>query len=138
MIGDAFLKETLDAFYALRRTVLAAKKPVNIPYLLKQFNVSGHYMTSGIANIINRFINALVELLNKRPKLAKYILIIPDRDIVDKVANMDGQSIMLGSITHCIIKQFNTYIQRHRIDLTDKKPGAVIDAEHPKIIWVSV
>ena len=136
VVGDLFLKETADALFGLRRSASAANKPANIHYLFKYFNVSTHHNTSGISNVVNRFLNAFVEPLNTRAKLAKYIVIVPDVDIVSKFSEENGQSIMMGAVLHKIIKQMDTCIQCRRTDLLDKKPGTLIDDEYPKLIWV--
>ena len=47
----------------------------------------------------------------------------------------------MGAILHYIIKQFDLFIERHKHDLLEKKPGLVVNTTnseepHPRIIWV--
>ena len=102
-------------------------KPPSIPFIFKHFNVSGHYLTNdtGIGNIINRFTHLLVEALNTRPKLPKYILVIPDDDIANYFKKVASPSIMIGATIHDIIKQLDTFLSRRLDDLMAKKDGAV-------------
>ena len=65
VISDAFLKEIVDALHKLRRSWAKKKPPVKM-YIFQEFNISSHYATSGISNVINRFLNAFVEALNTR------------------------------------------------------------------------
>ena len=135
IIGDQFLKEIIDTLFTLRSKG-AAMKPLKIPYLFSEFNVSAYYTTSRISNIINKFLFSFVEGLNTREKLPKYILIVADSDIIKGILCDMGISVMIGAALHGIIMGIDTYIQRCRIDLLDKKPGAAIGDGHPKIIWI--
>ena len=109
------------------------------PYIFKNFNVRGYYVTSGITNIICRVIHALVEALNERAKMPKYVLVVADKDYLDcilmKFGN-EGISMMLGATLHASILQIDQFFKRRHTDLQDKKPGAVIGSNYPKIIWV--
>ena len=73
VIGDDFLRETIDELFSLRKTV---RSRASYPYIFKNFNVRGYYVTSGITNIICRVTHALVEALNERVKLPKYVLVV--------------------------------------------------------------
>ena len=136
MIGDDFLNDSRDSLFGLKCAAIAAKRPSLIPYMLKYFNTGGHFTTSTILNITTRMVNAFVDVLNARPKLPKYVLVIPDKDIVTKTKMEMGHSIFLGAALHSIIKQMDAFVCRRRTDLTDKKPGAAISDDFPKFIWV--
>ena len=119
MVSDRFLKDAHDSLFAIRRAG-ARKKPKVILYVFQQSNVKVFYPNEGITNVICRFINALVDALNNNPKLPKFILITPDRDILASLYRETGMSIMLGAAIHALIKQMNMYVNRRRTDLEDK------------------
>ena len=137
-MGDNFLKETIDGLFDIRNS---AKTRTVWPYLFKHFNMSSYYTTSGVSNIAVRIITALVEAFNEWPKLPKYIILIPDVDILISLlpqCNEDksGISLLMGAATFIIIKQINLLIRHRRTDLKDKKLGAAIHSSYPKVIWV--
>ena len=129
------MKEIIDALHKLRRSWAKKKPPVKM-YIFQEFNISSHFATSGISNIINRFLNAFVEALNTCARLPKYILVIPDGDIASRFCKEPNPSIMMGAALHTIIKNMDIYIHRRQLDLIDKKPGAAIEDNFPRIIWV--
>ena len=131
------MKEILEQLFAIKKKG-AQSKPKTIPYIFKNFNVSGYYANFGITNIINVFMHALVEALNGRRKLPKYILMVPDRDIAAEFKKSPNQSLMMGAAIHGIIKQIDNYLQRQLIDLKDKRIGAAPpNNEHfTKGFWV--
>ena len=98
-LGDSFLKEVRDAVFELRRAGLLKKTP-NIPYIFKHFNVSGHYAPCRVSNIISHLTYALVEVLNTKPRLPKYLVVIPDKDYIESLWCNSGISIMLGAALH--------------------------------------
>ena len=107
------------------------------PYLFQHFNISGYYnSTIGISNVIKRLMNAFVDELNENNLLPKYLLIIPDKDLLAGLQDKNGISIIIGAILHHIIKQINIFIERRKVDLRDKKPGGMLDDEFPKIVWI--
>ena len=65
------------------------------------------------------------------------LLVVLDHDIVTLLYKADAASAMVISATlHYIIKQLDMVINRYKQDFTDKKPGALLGAQYPKIIWV--
>ena len=74
----------------------------------------------------------------------KYIIIIPDKDIITSLKCYNiGASVVMGAALHYLIRQFDILIDRWRVDLLDKKPGAIIDEPDdkdsmPKIVWIQM
>ena len=85
MVGDQFLRNNKDALFQLRWSGMQCN-PRSVPYMFQEFNISTYYVTSEISNIITRFMNAFVEALNEKPKLPKFVIVIPDSDILSKFA----------------------------------------------------
>ena len=108
-----------------------------MPYVFKQFNVLPYYNTKSSALYgLARQLNPLIEALNERPKLPKYILLVPDRDIINETkAYGFGASYVLGSAVYFLIRQMEMLLSRRKVDLQDKKPGAIA-SQDTKFIWV--
>ena len=135
IIGDHFLKESLQALFDMRNAAVQSDKPQ--PYLFKHYNVLGHYLTTaGINNVITRFLNGFIEALNEYSLLPKFIIVVPDCDLTRGLRNETGISVITGVILHYVIKQMDLFIDRHKVDLLTKHPNGVIDDEYLKLIWV--
>ena len=80
------------------------------------------HVTRGLARIFNAF----VEALNNRHRLPKYVIVVPDKDIITSLKNYNiGLTLVMGAALHYLIRQFDIQIQRRHLDLQDKKPGAI-------------
>ena len=83
-----FLKDTVNALIGLHNTARSNRK-LSMPYIFKQFNVQAFYNTKSVAlHGLARQLNPLLEALNERPRLPKYILLVPDRDIINETRHM--------------------------------------------------
>ena len=92
------------------------------------YNVSTFYTNKGLRNGINKLVDPLVEALNgKTKRLPKYILVIPDADILKDIDWDEGISIIIGAALHYVIKEHDKLIGRRRDILKEKKPGC-----HPR------
>ena len=115
----------------------AAQKQLPIPFIFKYFNVKPFYTNKGFRTGINILLDPLAEALNTIHKLPKYILVIPDKDLLAHLRwGNSGISIEIGAALHYLIKQHDIYIDRCRRLLSQKKPGALIEDGYPKLIWV--
>ena len=61
---------------------------------------------------------------------------VPDGDIMTNLQHHNGVSVMLSAATHAMICQVDTLLHKRCLDISDKKPGALIDEDFLKIIWV--
>ena len=91
--------------------ILNKKSP---PYLFDRYNVAAYFNTSsspvkGLACMIN----PLVEALNERQKLPRFLIIIPDKDIVSITEREYSNSgtYMIGAALHYITKQMDILIE---------------------------
>ena len=97
--------------------------------------MSDFYAGAGYSGIA-RMLHPLIKALNQEHHLPKYILMLPDRDILLALnKNNINVALVMGSTLHYLIKQTDMCIERCRQDLQDKQPRAL----HPfdtKIIRV--
>ena len=108
------------------------------PYLFQHYNVKSYYNTTSPASKgLARLLNLLIEALNERARLPKYIIMIPDKDIIIETKCFGfGTSYILWSAVYFLIKQMEIFLSRCQIDWIDKNPGAVIEPDFPVIIWI--
>ena len=134
LIGADFLKEAINGLHALRNAAIANRQ--DQPFIFKYFNLinmEAEYADNGLS----RFINPLVRAINQEKALPKMLLVVSDRDIVTLLYKADAASAMvIGATLHYIIKQLDMVISRYKQGLMDKKPGALLGTQYPKIIWV--
>ena len=73
-----------------------------MPYLYEFYNVFGftQLASSGVRSVLARVINSLIEGLNERPQLPRYVVVMLDKDVIDEIDVWEPESAM--------IKAFNT------------------------------
>ena len=117
----------------------AKLKRKNLPYLYQFFNVFGYFQSSVSAvKGLARILNAFIEGLNNRPRLPKYVVMVPDRDLIAATNYYGfGVSLVFKETLTWVIKQMDANIQRRKTQLFDKKPGALF-IESLKFIWIKM
>ena len=136
IVGDNFVKEANSSLQTIKNKAILQKR--DPPYIFQCFNISVHY-GSAVNNPINRMLSPLAEAFNEMDRLPKYIMIIPDVDIVKSIPDWAGASVIIGALLHYIIKGIDVMVEHHLNDLMSKKPGAVYEQQpYPKIIWVQM
>ena len=134
ILGDNFLKEAHSSLLDLRDK--AAQRNLPVPFIFKQFNIRAFYTNKGFRTGINILLDPLAEALNKYHKLLKYMLVVPDKDLLSHLKWDNGISVEIGASLHYLVKQQDLYLQRRKRELAQKKPGALIADDYPKIIWI--
>ena len=109
-------------------------------YLHESYNIDSYYQTfnNGVRGL-TRIINSLIEALNEHDHLPKYIIFIPDRDIIGAMGNFNFTiaPIIFDLCITWIIQQIEILIQRRKTDLLDRRPGALhLSIDHPSMFWV--
>ena len=109
MIGNDFLRETMDALTSMTKSAKASKEPT--PYMYQMFNIMGYFANFGSPAVLG-IINPLIDALNDNHRLPEYILVIPDKDILTGLQEKKAAtSFVIGSTLHYIIKQLDMFIQ---------------------------
>ena len=137
-VGDNFLREAFPTLTNLRNHAgLNCRHP---PYIYEFYNVFGYFQNrQSLVTGLTRLFNALMEALNNRLKLPKYVILVPDSDILEqmKVHFSEDSSACINAAVQWLITNINTCISRHEFDLFEKRPGALI-AGSPKVIWIKM
>ena len=138
IIGDEFLRDAAQTFTAIKEKTNLEKRPP--PFLFEQFNVRINFAnTTSLANILSRIVNALITELNENDHLPKYILIVPDKDIVqDMQFNAYGASHILEKMTTWLVNTIASLINRRKHNTYVVKPGAAVPPDEPSLIWVKM
>ena len=138
-IGDRFINEIYHTLQWLEREAKINKKEA--PYVYEFYNItclSVDETSSGIKSIMTRLVNAYIHGLNTTTQLPRFVLIIPDADILKYIGNFEfGVSIMSGSAINWIANQIDRATECRKDDLIRCKPGAVC-ANEPKFVWVKM
>ena len=123
-VGDAFLNEIFDEFTMMRDRAVADKKP--IPYLFDHYNVDRftpgqiqRMCTSPMARILN----CLIEPINNLHMLLRFIVIIPDWDIVKVINYQDyGVSRIIGACIEWLVREVDRAVTAKK-EVLKKKTG---------------
>ena len=134
ILGDEFLKEMMNSLHALCHK--AKRLNSTPPHIFQTYNVKD-YHSGGMYKGIARMIKPMVEALNDRHRLPRFILVIPDMDILKHLKSHNiNTAFVMGSALHYLIRQYDILLERHLQDLTDKKPGALSPVDITGIVWV--
>ena len=128
---------TIDALFATKKAAQVRK--MTPPYIFQYFNICGLHVSTGSAvKSSAHLINPLIHVLNEEPHLPKYIVVLPDQDILQLLVKHHSTSaLVIGSILHFMIKQMDLFIARRKQDLFHRRPGALsADGLLPRFIWI--
>ena len=107
-------------------------------YLFEYYNVLPFFDEgpAGEENVITRTYNTLVETLNSRHALPRFLVIALDKDIIADVDVFDWDAdILIETAVNWLVKKIELVIRRKRSDLLEKKPGGIYTGD-PKIIFI--
>ena len=111
------------------------------PYLYDYYNVKC-FTTNPLlvmTDTLVRLVNCVIKGLNETAKLPRFIVVIPDQDIV-KYVDCSGKSatIMLGAAIHWLITEMLKAVNSKKDELMRRRPGAVVLSTEPKFVWVKM
>ena len=135
-IGDAFLHKNFNGLQALKTE--AKLKKDKLPYLYEFYNLSAWFCSQVKTNVpvIAKLQNSLAAALNEYEHLPKYIVIIPDMDIVQDVNLFQcGVKDALYDNINWLFKQVGKCLITRHEDLMDKNLGSV-SQDKTRILWV--
>ena len=139
LVRDEFLGKIFNQLQTMKSEVHSNNSLM--PYLYDQYNVHQWYK-SPLETPSNRTVhlfNALIEGFNEEPKIPKYILMIPDVDIIIGTQHFElGVFHLLEEQLQWLFTQVQKSITRRREDILSKRAGAVSSSFEPRVIWVSM
>ena len=138
-IGDHFVREVYNAFRGIINAAKLNKKSWK-PYLLDYYNSKGYYYQSNnwLESATSWILNKLTEALNENDRLPKYIVMMPDKDIIADLNDFEfGATKNIANLTNWLMRQCEIMVHRKKLQIMEKKPGAVID-NHPTFIYVNM
>ena len=113
-----------------------------LPYLHRYFNVSAWYKNQlqDLDNpSVGRIHNSLIDALNVNNHLPKYIVVIPDRDVLDSVNIWDyGARKEINEHICWLLKRISRSLMSRREDLIKKCPGSVDDLNPTRVVWIKM
>ena len=133
-----FVKEIYQTFPSLKLQAIRLNR--KIPYCYEKFNVETFFYNNsyGLKSPVSHLLNSVINTINAQEFLPKYLIIIPDKDIVDFINyTQRGISQIIGTILDWLIKQIDQTMERKRLLMWESNPGSVED-EEPAIIWVKM
>ena len=136
-VGDAFLRDTFPTMQSMKTSASMLQR--QLPFVYERFNVFYFFLAknSFIQNILVKLHNAVVEGLNRREHLPKYIIFMPDEDFLLSLNHyVFGISWLAGTCVNWITKQIERLLDSRADQLYRAKPGAVFD--NTKLIWIKM
>ena len=110
------------------------------PYMYANYSLSTWYKSElvSVHPSIVRIYNSLIEALNTEPfHLPKYILVIPDVDVIESLKFYDFQAWeLIHQNLHWLNNNIFKSLTHHRNDLKNKRIGSVSDL--PTVIYVKM
>ena len=140
-VGDSFMRDTYQTFRAIINESHLNRKVTQL-YLREYNNVKGFYYPSAIAGIkytMTRILNSVIEALNSCDRLPRMVLILPDKDIINDVNLYDfGAYKTIAAVVNWFTCQVDIAIHRKKLQISEKKPGAISSSRYPSIIHVNM
>ena len=142
MVGGAFLDAIFGKFQEHQNAAIMDRRKPDTPsmYLTDRFNVKLSTYHSSSQPAISRILNATIEALNTEHRLPKMLIIIIDKDIINDLKDEDfdyGANKCLTLNINWLFKQIDIAVRRTRLQILEKRPGAV-NGNDPKIIYVQM
>ena len=86
-----------------------------------------------------KMFNAILEGLNSKEKLPRYVLVMLDKDLIQNLNYFDyGEYNMFTMCLKWLVKNIGRVFEERREDLRWKKPGSLSNATEPRIIWLTM
>ena len=116
IIGDRFLSRNINS---LQITMNEARENPKLPqpYIQEYYNVKPYFQTSR-DRVPARILNSLVDVINERQRLLRFLLVILDKDLLHDM-NVCEEDIVksIRQVTQWIVRQINITIRRARLQL---------------------
>ena len=89
-------------------------------------------------NAISNILNSTIDALNKRDCLPRLLVVVLDKEIIETLNFFDfGATRELAALVNWLTRQIDITIWHKRLQITEKKPGAV-NINDPLIIFTTM
>ena len=137
-LGDEFLR-FMHQNLQEKQNELQLHMKVEATYLSQYYNLHAFYklLTFEARSACARIISALIEAVNEHHILPHFLIVMLDSDLITDLHDKryDQASEALDTIVPWLTKQIKKIVARKRMQIMEKKPGAVFTGD-PKIIYV--
>ena len=128
LLGLNFVENTAGRALAPRNDTY-----INTAFEAQIFSHSFHHMFQATGNAISKLVNALIFAINNQKRIPKWILIVPEGDLLHCTAHTQfGVSSVYGLIIEYIMSSMDTAIH----SLIDKIPHRANKYNWPYFLWV--
>ena len=111
-VGDNFFRDVFPALTSLRnQATFNRNRP---PYIYEFYNIFG-YCQSSASQVrgLPRFFNPMIEALNARVRLPRYIIFILDLNFIEHVDDsIEGDPAMYPKLISWLVNQVETTVRR--------------------------
>ena len=132
MIGDKFVGKTFGLYFQQNENSTAF-------YMKQNFDVLPFFTMGKSAadpEIISRIRNCLIEALNKKPLLPKYIMVVLEHDILDGLLDRNDRISDAKIIITRAIEAMMSGMQRLILERKEFLPKKLIKIGYPQTIWI--
>ena len=122
-VGDHFLRETFPTLKTMTEETIKNKKTP--PYIEEEFNVCSLYtdVFNQTKSTAARIYNCVVEEMNTRHRLPKYIVVVPDRDVITNGDDFGKDApVLLYTLLRFLVKNINKVVDARFESIFKKKP----------------
>ena len=139
LIDDDFLTEMYPIFAKMKNRAKISNR--SVPFLFDYYNITCFTTNplSVLTDTMTRIVNCVIKGLNESARLPRFIIVIPDLDVVRHVNEFGkGMTVVNRAAIKWIINQITRAVTAKHEDLVKKRPGVVISVTEPKFVWVKM
>ena len=116
-----------------------AQTNITLPVSVLQCNLYFPSGTSMLKSMMAKWLNSVIEGLNSKYKLPRYVLILPDKDLIENLNYFQYRvTELFETCLTWVIRQLDRVFTVRREALKLSKPGAVSSVSEPRVIWVAM
>ena len=132
------MQDTYNTMLEVKEQALKDKNFIR-PYIIEYYNVLRFYKPTEGGNAdsaMARVVNSLINALNRRDRLPRYLVMAYDMDLFNDVDLYCDETIeLIYSAVEWVVRKISMEVRRKTAELLVKKPGAVFTGD-PIIIHV--
>ena len=140
-VGDNFLHKAMQPLRErINRSEMNQKDTKDRTYMQEYYNINDYYFSQSnlMPSSTSRLVNAAVEALNDRERFPRYMVIVMDKDLMDDLPDLQNNPVHdLAALVNWIGRQIDIMIRCKRLQLSEKRPGAV-NQHDPTVILVTM